>query len=63
MTSTHDADTVERVAKAAAYSIRQPNDVSRDADEYWEYTGDAAKHTWRVAITAALSAMPTTPRS
>ena len=31
---THDAETVERVAKAAAYSIRQPSDVSSDADEY-----------------------------
>tara|TARA_R110000850_G_scaffold23358_1_gene69098 strand:+ start:28704 stop:29039 length:336 start_codon:yes stop_codon:yes gene_type:complete len=59
MTSeTQDEDMVERVAKAAAYSIRQPNDVSRDADEYWDWTGGAAKHTWRVAIAAAITALP-----
>lgn len=51
-------DDVERVAMASAFSIRQPNDVSADAVEYWDYTNEAAKNTWRVAIKAAISAMP-----
>lgn len=53
-------EQVERVAKAAAYSVRQPNDASADADEYWAHTGSLGQHTWRVAVTAAIAAMPDT---
>lgn len=51
-------DQVEIVAKAMAYSVKQPNDASADADEYWEHTGPQGQLTWMVAAQAAIAAMP-----
>lgn len=50
-------EQVERVAMAMAYSIRQPNDVSQSAAEYWAHTGSAGQHTWLTAARAAIAAM------
>ncbi len=41
------AITLEQLAKRMAYSIRQPNDVSVDADDYWTHTSEAAQHSWK----------------
>lgn len=55
-----DTQMVEQVAKAMAFSVRQPNDASGDADEYWAHTGSVGQYTWTVAARAAISAMPDT---
>jgi hypothetical protein len=60
---TPDEQTVERVAKAMAFSVMQPNDASADAEEYWKHTGDLTKHTWKTAARAAISAMPDTTQA
>lgn len=60
---TPDEKTVERVAKAMAFSVIQPNDASADAEEYWKHTGDLTKHTWKTAARAAISAMPDTTQA
>ena len=48
---------VERVARAMAFSVKQPNDASRDADEYWHHTGEHGRATWMIAARAAIAAM------
>jgi phosphoribosyl-ATP pyrophosphohydrolase len=48
---------VERVARAMAFSVKQPNDASSDADEYWHHTGEHGRATWMIAARAAIAAM------
>jgi hypothetical protein len=53
------SDYIEAFAKEMAYAIRQPNDVSNDADDYWNYTCRASQETWKQAAAAGLRVLPT----
>lgn len=48
-------DLREKVARAMAYSVRQPNDCALNADDYWQNTGSSGQHAWLVAAGAALA--------
>ena len=50
-------DKVLQIAKAMAYSIRQPNDLSKDAGDYWDHTGESARHSWRTVAVVAVRIM------
>jgi hypothetical protein len=52
------SDNIEEFAKAMAYAIRQPNDISNDADDYWGYTCRASQETWKQAAAAGLRVLP-----
>jgi hypothetical protein len=52
------SDYIEAFAKEMAYAIRQPNDVSNDADDYWNYTCVASQETWKQAAAAGLRVLP-----
>lgn len=47
-------DARERLARDMAYSFRHQNDVSRDADEYWQNTGSEGQAKWLTAADVAL---------
>lgn len=51
-------ETVERVAKAIAFSAGSALDRSKDAQDFWEHTSLPTRHYWRALARAALSAMP-----
>ena len=44
---------IEALAEAMAYTDRQSNDCSEDAQDFWAHTGDSKKTAWR-AIAAAV---------